>query len=69
MRHRLNKLLLHRNRHIPQGPDWRTVAQWALGELLEVPMVNIELPLAELDRQLEDVMEEEGAVESSYRLG
>ena len=48
---------------LPQGPDWRTVAQWALAELLEVPVVNIELPLAELDQQLEDVMEEECDVE------
>ena len=41
-----------------RSPGWTQVTQWALEGFLEVPMVNVELPLAELDLQLEDIIEE-----------
>ena len=50
------------NRHeaaTVRSPGWTQITEWALKGLLEVPMLKVELPLAELDLQLEDVIEED----------
>ena len=43
---------------VPPSPDWTTVMMWAVEELFEVRPVDVVLPVAELDLQLEYAMEE-----------
>ena len=43
---------------VPPSPDWTTVMMWAVEELFEVRPVDVALPVAELELQLEDAMEE-----------